>query len=54
MEPREIDAVVRTGGSAQIPCIVGLVGQLFGPDKVVLPDESGGVTDGPAIRAATR
>ncbi len=30
-----IDAVVRTGGSAQIPCIVDMLGRIFGLEKVV-------------------
>ena len=34
----EIDAVVRTGGSAQIPRFVGMLGRIFGSDKVVLSD----------------
>jgi hypothetical chaperone protein len=47
----EIDAVVRTGGSAQIPCFVGLLGRIFGPAKMVLSNVFGGVTAGLAIRA---
>ena len=47
----EIDAVVRTGGSAQIPGFVELLGRLFGPEKVVLSDVFSGVTAGLAIRA---
>jgi hypothetical chaperone protein len=48
----EIDAVVRTGGSAQIPGFVDLLGRLFGPEKVVLSDVFSGVTAGLAIRAS--
>jgi hypothetical chaperone protein len=47
----EIDAVVRTGGSAQIPCLMTLLGELFGSDKVVLADVFSSVTAGLAIRA---
>ncbi len=47
----EIDAVVRTGGSAQIPCIIAMLERLFGPDKVVLSDVFSSVTAGLAIRA---
>jgi hypothetical chaperone protein len=47
----EVDAVVRTGGSAQIPGFVDLLGRLFGPEKVVLSDVFSGVTAGLAIRA---
>ncbi len=49
----EIDAVVRTGGSAQIPRFVELLGRIFGPDKVTLTDIFSGVTAGLAIRAGT-
>ncbi len=47
----EIDAVVRTGGSAQIPCFIEMMGRIFGPEKVVLSDVFSGVTSGLAIRA---
>jgi len=47
----EIDTVVRTGGSAQIPCFIELLGRMFGPEKVVLSDVFSGVTAGLAIRA---
>jgi hypothetical chaperone protein len=47
----EIDAVVRTGGSAQIPCFVEMMECIFGPEKVVLSDVFSGVTSGLAIRA---
>jgi hypothetical chaperone protein len=51
---REIDAVVRTGGSAQIPRFVDMLGQLFGPEKVVLSNVFNSVTAGLAIRAGKR
>jgi hypothetical chaperone protein len=47
----EIDAVVRTGGSAQIPCFVAMLERVFGPEKVVLSSVFSGVTSGLAIRA---
>jgi hypothetical chaperone protein len=50
-EPGEIDAVVRTGGSAQIPRFVEMLGSIFGPEKVVLADVFNSVTAGLAIRA---
>jgi molecular chaperone DnaK (HSP70) len=34
----QIDAVVRTGGSAQIPHFVEMLGRVFGPKKVVLTE----------------
>lgn len=48
----DIDAVVRTGGSAQIPLFVEMLGRHFGPHKVVLADVFSSVTAGLAIRAA--
>lgn len=48
----EIDAVVRTGGSAQIPLFVEMLGRHFGPHKVVQADVFNSVTAGLAIRAA--
>jgi hypothetical chaperone protein len=53
LQPDDIDAVVRTGGSAQIPFFVDMLGQIFGPDKVVLSDVFSGVTAGLAVRAGT-
>jgi hypothetical chaperone protein len=47
----EIDAVVRTGGSAQIVRFIDLLCRIFGAEKVVLTDIFGGVTAGLAIRA---
>jgi hypothetical chaperone protein len=51
LEPDQIDTVVRTGGSAQIPCFIEMMERIFGPDKVVLSDVFSGVTAGLAIRA---
>jgi len=48
----KIDAVVRTGGSAQIPLFIRMLGRVFGPEKVILTDVFGSVTAGLAIRAA--
>ena len=50
LEPDEIDAVVRTGGSAQIPCFIEMMERIFGPEKVVLSDVFSSVTSGLAIR----
>jgi hypothetical chaperone protein len=47
----EVDAVVRTGGSAQIPYFIEMMGRMFDPDRVVLSDVFSGVTAGLAIRA---
>jgi hypothetical chaperone protein len=47
----KIDAVVRTGGSAQIPRFVEMLACVFGPQKVVLSSVFSSVTSGLAIRA---
>jgi hypothetical chaperone protein len=54
LQVKEIDAVVRTGGSAQIPCFIDMLGRIFGPEKVVLSEVFSGVTAGLAIRAGAR
>jgi hypothetical chaperone protein len=51
LQEGEIDAVVRTGGSAQIPCFIDMLGRIFGPEKVVLSDVFSGVTAGLALWA---
>lgn len=48
----EIDRVVRTGGSAQIPCFIEMLERHLGADRVVLSDVFSGVTAGLAVRAA--
>ena len=52
LDPDQVDAVVRTGGSAQIPRFVELLGTVFGRDRVILSSVFSGVTAGLAIRAA--
>ncbi|MBN1936233.1 MAG: Hsp70 family protein, partial [Anaerolineae bacterium] len=47
----EIDAVVRTGGSAQIPRFVHMLERIFGADKTVAADAFSSVTAGLAVRA---
>lgn len=54
LSKKEIDAVVRTGGSAQIPAFILLLQDLFGPEKVVLSDVFSGVTAGLAIKAQSK
>jgi hypothetical chaperone protein len=49
--PDEIDAVVRTGGSSQIPCFVVMLAEQFGAEKLRLESTFSGVTAGLAIRA---
>ncbi|MBN1179399.1 MAG: Hsp70 family protein [Anaerolineae bacterium] len=47
----DVDTVVRTGGSAQIPAFIEMVGRIFGPEKVVVSSVFSGVTAGLAVRA---
>ena len=51
MRPEQIDAVLRTGGSAQIPCFVALLEERFGAAKVRAMDTFSSVTAGLAIIA---
>jgi len=47
----EIDAVVRTGGSAQVPRFIEMLNRIFGPEKVTFSDAFSGVTAGLAVRS---
>ena len=51
MEPGQIDAVVKTGGSSNIPVFIEMLGRVFGPDKVRSSDVFNSVTAGLAIKA---
>ena len=51
LRPEQIDAVLRTGGSAQIPCFVALLEERFGPARVRAMDIFSSVTAGLAIIA---
>jgi hypothetical chaperone protein len=51
IEPAQIDAVVRTGGSSSIPVSLGMLAELFGAEKLVTEDLFTGVTAGLGIRA---
>ncbi len=51
LRPDEVDAVVRTGGSSQIPCFIALLAEQFGAQKLRLENTFSGVTAGLAIRA---
>ncbi len=51
LRPDQIATVVHTGGSAQVPCFVELLGRLFGPQKVVQSDAFSSVSAGLAIEA---
>ncbi len=52
LEPGQIDAVVKTGGSSNIPVFSELLGGIFGADKVIASDIFNSVTGGLAIKAA--
>lgn len=54
LEPIQIDAVVKTGGSASIPCFNALLARLFGAQKVIATSAFSSVTAGLAIRAWER
>jgi hypothetical chaperone protein len=51
LAPNQIDAVVRTGGSSQIPCFIAMLAEQFGAEKLHLENTFSGVTAGLAIRA---
>jgi hypothetical chaperone protein len=50
----DIDAVIRTGGSSQIPCFVEMLGRIFGPGKIIVSDVFSSVTSGLAICAGAK
>ena len=51
MEPAEIDAVVKTGGSSNIPVFSDMLARIFGQEKVKASDVFSSVTGGLAIKA---
>jgi hypothetical chaperone protein len=51
LEPNQIDAVVKTGGSSNIPVFSEMLGRIFGLDKVKSSDVFNSVTAGLAIKA---
>ncbi len=51
MEPDQIDAVVKTGGSSNIPVFSEMLGRIFAFDKVKSSDVFNSVTAGLAIKA---
>lgn len=54
LEPGQIDAVVKTGGSSNIPLFTGLLGRIFGPEKVTETNAFSSVVAGLAIKASGR
>ena len=51
LKPEQVDAVIRTGGSAEIPLFQQMLRRKFGPDKVHSLDTFGSVTAGLGIIA---
>jgi hypothetical chaperone protein len=49
LAPGQIDSIIRTGGSAQIPVFYEMLGRLFGPEKVRTIDTFSSVTAGLGI-----
>jgi hypothetical chaperone protein len=54
LEPEQIDAVVKTGGSSSIPVFTQMLAGIFGPEKIVASNTFGSVTAGLGIRAAMK
>ena len=51
LEPEQIDAVVKTGGSSSIPVFSAMLTRIFGAEKVIQSNTFSSVTAGLAIRA---
>jgi len=51
LEPEQIDAVVKTGGSSSIPAFTEMLGGIFSPERVKSSDVFNSVTAGLAIKA---
>jgi hypothetical chaperone protein len=54
LQTRQIDAVVKTGGSSNIPIFSELLENIFGPEKIKSSNTFSSVTSGLAIRAFER
>lgn len=54
LEPEQIDAVVKTGGSSSIPAFSAFLERVFGSERLVSSDVFSSVTAGLAIRAYQR
>jgi hypothetical chaperone protein len=51
LEPGQIDSVIRTGGSSNVPAFIGMLERVFGAQKVKTSNIFGSVTAGLAISA---
>ncbi len=54
LETDEIDAVVKTGGSSNIPLFTGMLERIFGREKVKQSSSFSSVVAGLAIKAFNR
>ncbi len=52
LEPEQIEAVVKTGGSSGIPVFTEMLASIFGPEKIKSSDTFSSVTAGLAIKAS--
>ena len=52
LEPGQIDAVVKTGGSSSIPAFTGMLARIFGADRIKTSNTFSSVVAGLAIRAS--
>jgi hypothetical chaperone protein len=52
LETGQVEAVVTTGGSSNIPVFQSMLGRIFGADKVKASNAFSSVTAGLAIRAS--
>jgi hypothetical chaperone protein len=51
LEPEQIDAIVKTGGSSNVPVFSDMLAQIFSPEKIKESNAFSSVTAGLAIRA---
>jgi molecular chaperone DnaK (HSP70) len=51
LAPDQIDAVVKTGGSSNIPLFTGMLSRIFGADKVKESNAFSSVVAGLAIKS---
>lgn len=54
LEPEQIDAVVTTGGSSNIPVFIEMLGRVFSPERIKQSNAFSSVTAGLAIRASEK
>ncbi|MHB1295706.1 MAG: Hsp70 family protein [Anaerolineae bacterium] len=52
LEPQDVDAVLMTGGSSQVPVVQAVVRRIFGADKVCIADPFTSISAGLGIVAA--